>query len=215
MGNILIVDDNEGVRTTLSKFLRVKQHRTDEASSGADAITMALHKEYDVVLLDQVMPEMTGTQALVELKKISPQTKIIMMSGFGTIKDATDAIKKGACEYIQKPFDFEELDIIIKRCIEEKMFTHVVKKLDLDFALSSLANPVRREMLKLIKSHDAIHLMKITKALSIDDHTKTVFHIRNLTSTGLILKDEKKGYHLTKEGQKVHECLGMIEKHFS
>jgi DNA-binding NtrC family response regulator len=215
MKAILIVDDNYGVRSTLSRFLQAKQYRTEDASSGAVAIKKAVTNEYDVVLLDQVMPEMTGTDVLIELKKITPQSKVIMMTGFGTIQDAIDAIKKGASEYIQKPIDFDELNTMIKRCLEEKRFNQSLNKSDIDFTLSTLSNPLRRKILKLIKLHDAIHLMKIAKELCIDDHTKIVFHLKNLISTGLINKDEKKGYHLTKEGHKAYACLNIIEKQLS
>ena len=213
--NILIVDDNSGVRSVLSRFLQAKQYSTEEAASGSTAIKLAYTNDYDVVLLDQVMPEMTGTDVLMELKKITPQAKIIMMTGFGTIHDAIDAIKKGASEYIEKPFDLEDLETMIRRCIEEKQFNSILKKLDLDFTLSTLANPLRRDILKLIKSHDGIHLMKITKELCIDDHTKIVFHLRNLANSGLIKKDEEKGYHLTKEGRNTYACLCIIDKHLS
>jgi len=212
MKNILIVDDDYGVRSALSKFLQAKQYATDEASSGSEAIKKAFQHEYDIVLLDQVMPEMNGADVLVELKKISPQSKIIMMTGFGTIHDAIHSIKKGASEYIQKPFDLEELGTTIRRCLEEKHINRSLQKLDVDFTLGALSNPLRRSILKLIHSYNGIHLMKITKELSIDDHTKVVFHLKNLTTTGLINKDEEKGYHLTKEGKKAFDCLNIIER---
>jgi predicted transcriptional regulator len=107
------------------------------------------------------------------------------------------------------------VETLIMRCIEEKKFNHTLKKLDIDFTLSALANPLRRDILKLIKSHDGIHLMKITKELRIDDHTKIVFHLKNLADTGLITKDKEKGYHLTKEGKKTYACLKIVESHLS
>lgn len=215
MYTVLVVDDNDGVRKALFRYLERYQYCIDEASTGKAAIQKASERSYDIVLLDQVMPGMKGTEVLLELKKSSPNSKIIMMTGFGTISDAIDAIKKGATEYIQKPFDFEELSIMIQRCLEEKRFSHSDNKIDIDFTLSTLSNPLRRSILKLIKSHDAIHLMKITKELSIDDHTKVVFHLRNLANSGLINKDRDKGYHLTREGDKAYSCLNIIEKHLS
>ena len=158
---------------------------------------------------------MTGTDVLMEMKKIAPRSKVIMMTGFGTIHDAIDAMKKGASEYIQKPFDLEELDTMIKRCLEEKQFNQNAKKLDLDFTLGALSNPLRRRILKLIQAHQGIHLMKITKELSIDDHTKIVFHLKNLINSELITKDEGKGYYLTKEGKRAYACLKIIESHLS
>jgi CheY-like chemotaxis protein len=147
MKNILIVDDDYGVGSALSKFLQKKQFCTEEASSGSIAINKALTNEYDVVILDQVMSEMTGTDVLIELKKIIPQSKI-----------------------------------------------KILKKLDFDFIQSTLSNPIRRSILKLIKSHNGIHFMKITKELCVDVHTKVVYHLKNLISAGLLKKDEEKGY---------------------
>jgi DNA-binding NtrC family response regulator len=215
MNNILIVDDDARIRVALSKFLQEKQFRTDVASSGASAIKMALTNDYDVVILDQMMPEMSGADVLLELKKFTPQSKVIMMTGFGSIHDAIEAIKKGATEYIQKPFDFEELSSLIKRCAEEKKFSQCLEKLDLDFTLSTLSNPIRRRILKLIQMHDGIHLMKIASKLDIDDHTKVVFHLKNLMNTGLIKKDAQKGYHMTKEGMKAFDCLDILGRHLS
>lgn len=215
MKNILIVDDDTGVRSGLSRFLQIKKYRTDEASSGEAAIKMAYTNEYDVIILDQVLPKMCGTDTLVELKKITPQSKIIMVTGFGTINDAIDAIRKGASEYVRKPFDTDELLTVINRCLEENIFNQGLEKLDLDFTLSTLSNPLRRNILKLIESHNGIHLMKIAKELGIDDHTKVVFHLKNIMSTGLIEKDEEKGYHLTREGRKTYTCLNIIEKHLT
>lgn len=213
MKNVLIVDDDDSVRSTLSKYLLTKKYRTEEASSGESAIKMAEEHEFDVVLLDHVMPGMKGVDVLSVLKEISPHSKIIIMTGFGTIHTAIDAIRKGASEFIQKPFDFTELETLIKRCLEEKRFDKSLKKLDVDFVLTSLANPKRRKIIKLIKSSKGIHLMEITRQLSVDDHTKIVFHLRNLINSGFILKDTNKGYFLTPEGEKAYECALIVERH--
>jgi DNA-binding NtrC family response regulator len=213
MKHVLIVDDDNSVRSTLSKYLLTKKYRIEEASSGKSAIKMAEEYEFDVVLLDHMMPGMKGVDVLLELKKVSPHTKVIIMTGFGTINTAIDAIRKGASEFIQKPFDFSELETLIKRCLEEKRFEKSLKKLDVDFVLTSLANPIRRKIIKLIKSIKGIHLMEITRQLNMDDHTKVVFHLRNLKDSGFIIKDTNKGYFLTAEGEKAYECALIVEKH--
>lgn len=213
MKKILIVDDEADIRTALSGYFQEKHYHADEAFSGSDAIKKASAKKYDVIILDQLMPEMSGKEVLQELKKITPQSKIIMMTGFGTVHDAVESIKKGAAEYIQKPFDPQELDALVRRCIRETQFNYTVRKIDLDFALNTLSNPLRRDILRLIKSHNGLRLMTITKELSIEDHTKVVFHLRNLTNSGLINKDKTKVYHLTKEGERTYSCLKIIERH--
>ncbi|OGP66047.1 MAG: hypothetical protein A3K22_05015, partial [Deltaproteobacteria bacterium RBG_16_42_7] len=147
---ILIVDDDDELRANLSGILRGKGYHTDEASSGKEAIKKALLGEFDIVLLDLMMPKMSGMDVLTELRKLKPKTKVIMITAFASIDNAVEAIKKGASDYISKPFKIEELHTTIRRALEEARFDMSVKKLDLDYTLSSLSNPIRRKIIKLL-----------------------------------------------------------------
>jgi DNA-binding NtrC family response regulator len=178
MKKILIVDDDHKVRATISKILKAKGYQTDEASSGKEAIEKATSKNFDIVLLDLMMPTVSGMDVLVELRKSKPKTKEIMMTGFATVNNAVEAIKKGASDYISKPFQAEELDATIRRCLEEARFDISIKKLDLDFTLSSLSSPIRRKIVKLLFQNNGMHLMELTRALDIEDHTKVIFHLK-------------------------------------
>lgn len=130
MGRILVVDDNDGVRLPLSRFLRTRNYQTDEAGSGKEAVEKALAHKYDAVLLDLIMPDLSGMEVLMELKKIRPSTKVIMMTGFASIHNSAEAVRLGAYDYIQKPFDLAELEAMIRRCTEESKFDQTVKNLD-------------------------------------------------------------------------------------
>lgn len=215
MKRVLIIDDDNGVRLSLSKYLKSKNYQTSEASSAKEAIEKAAAQKYDIVLLDLIMPETGGIEVLLELKKIRPSAKVIMMTGFATIENAVDAIKKGASDYIKKPFDLEELDAIIRRCIEESRLNQALENLDLDFTLSSLSNPLRRNIIKLLKNNKGMHLMNMSRELEIDDHTKVVFHLKILKDSEIIKQDEKKGYFLTNSGEKTLTCLRIIENHLT
>ncbi len=215
MKKIFIVDDDIELRSNLSEILRAKGYHTDEASSGKEAIDKATSKDFDIVLLDLMMPKRSGMDVLTELRKIKPKTKVIMITAFATIDNAVEAIKKGASDYISKPFKIEELDVTIRRALEETRFEEGIKKLDLDFTMSSLSNPIRRKVIKLLNLNKGMRLMEITRALDIEDHTKVVFHLKMLKESGIIEQDRKKVYFLTKEGEKTLVSLKILESHLS
>ena len=174
MDKILIVDDDDELRTNLSEILGSRGFHIDEASSGDEAISKASSDEFDIVLLDLMMPGMGGMDVLTELRKIRPKTKVIMITAFATIDNAVESIKKGASDYISKPFQIDNLDVTIRRVLEESKFDISAKNLGLDHTLSSLTNYIRREIIKLLHINKSLHLMKITRALEIEDHTKAI-----------------------------------------
>jgi DNA-binding NtrC family response regulator len=211
---ILIVDDDAELRSNLSTVLEDFGYNTDEAPSGEAAIEKITSHQFDLILLDEIMPIKSGTELLGEIRKISPKTKIIMITAFATFDHAVDAIKKGATNYLSKPFKIRDLEITIKKAIEEARFDENIETLDLDFTLSSLSNQIRRGIVKMIAQNKGMRLMEMTRALGIDDHTKVVFHLKILRDAGII-EQKKKTHLLTKEGEKILGCLKILEKHLS
>ena len=215
MKKILIVDDDAELRANLSEILRGAGYYTDEAASGKEAIEKITSKDFDIALLDLMMPKMSGIETLTELKKITPKTKVIMITAFATVENAVDAIKKGASDYISKPFRIEELLTTIRRVIEEGRFEEGITKLDLDYTLSSLANPIRRNILRLLNSRKSMRLMELVRELGIEDHTKVVFHLKVLKESGIIEQDKDKSYSLTEEGERILSGLKILENYLS
>lgn len=215
MANILIVDDDLELRSSLSKALKFKGYHTDEASSGQEALEKVTSEDFDIVLLDLLMPDTGGMDVLRDMRRIKPSTKEIIMTGFATIDNAVEAIKRGAYSYIAKPFSINDLDAMLKRCLEESRFDMSVKDIDLDFVFGALSNSMRRNIIKLLHKHNSMHLMKITRILDIDDHTKVLFHLKMLKDSELIHQDKKRSYSLTKEGVKTLNYLKMLENHLS
>lgn len=215
MKKVLIVDDDAELRSSLSEILKGSGYHTDEASSGREAIEKIASKEFDIALLDLMMPKMNGIETLTEFKKITPKTKVIMITAFATVENAVDAIKKGANDYISKPFRIEKLLATIRRVIEEVRFEEGITKLNLDYTLSSLANPIRRNILKLLQSRKSMRFMEMVRELDIDDHTKVVFHLKMLKESGMINHDRGKLYALTAEGKRMLDCLGILENYLS
>ncbi len=214
MNKILITDDDDELRANLSEILQGKGYSTDEASSGEEAIEKVKSDDFDIVLLDLMMPMMSGMDVLLEIKKIKPRTKVLMITAFATIDNAVEAIKKGANDYISKPFRIDVLEASVKKSLEEIKFDASAKKHGLDHTLKYLSNNVRREIIKLIDSNKGMRLMELTRILNIEDHTKVSFHLKMLKDSGII-KQKMKTYFLTKEGNEILTCLKILESHLS
>ena len=211
---ILIVDDEEVIRTNLSELLKENGYFTDAAVSGRQAIERVTYGDFDIVLLDLMMPVMDGMETLKEIKKIRPKTKVIMITAFATVENAVDAIKNGANDYIPKPYIANELLSTIRRVIEEARFEENLKKLKIEETLFFLSSPIRRNILVLLYSRGSLRLMDITRKLEIDDHTKVMFHLKTLREYGMIDQGEK-SYSLTKEGEEIVEFLKILGSYLS
>lgn len=210
MEKILVVDDDEELRHYLVELLKGYGYESHSASNGREALEKASAAYFDVVLLDIMMPGMNGMDALVEFRRISPKSKIIMITGFGTTENAVEAIKKGASDYITKPFKTDELLVAIRRVFEETRFEKETKNPDLDYLLSALANPLRRKIIQTLYACNGIRLMDLSRELKIEDHTKVVFHLKTLKESGIIKQDERKQYFVTDQGGKTVDCLNII-----
>lgn len=212
---ILIVDDDLELRINLSEILKGEGYGVDAAASAQEALEKMRAGEFAVVLLDFMMPKMSGMDALVEIRRLRPRSKVIMLTAFATIENAIEAVKKGASDYITKPFKIPELLTTVRRALEEARFEEDIKTIDVDHALSSLSSPIRRNILKLLVAGGPMRLMEMTRELGIEDHTKVVFHLKILKEAGIIEQDQEKTYLLTKEGARTVECLKTMEAYLS
>lgn len=215
MKKVLIVDDDVELRANLSEILKGAGYYIAEAPSGKEAIEKIASKDFDIALLDLMMPKMSGIDVLKEIKKIKPKIRVIMITAFATVENAVDAIKKGASDYIAKPFRIDDLLTTIRRVIEEGRFEEGITKLNLDYTLSSLSNPIRRNILKLLQTRKSMRLMEIVRELDIEDHTKVVFHLKMLKESSLINHDKGKSYSLTEEGERILSGLKILENYLS
>ena len=117
---ILVVDDEAAVRESLNDWLMEDDYEVGLAASGEDAVSMALEKSWDVILLDLKMPGMDGLETLKRLKKMMPEAEVLLMTAFATIDTAVQAMKEGAFDYLVKPFDPDEIEMHIKKIVEHK-----------------------------------------------------------------------------------------------
>ena len=116
--NLLIVDDEESFRGHLRNLFERKGYDVSEAQNGTLALELARQHRFEVVLLDIVMPDMDGTEALKRFKELYPDVQVIIMTGNATIENAITSMKRGAYDYLIKPFDPDELLILVERAGE-------------------------------------------------------------------------------------------------
>lgn len=118
---ILVVDDDRGHRNMLKTLLKKWGYDISEADDGATAIDRVKGSAFDLILMDVRMVKVSGIEALGEIKNINPSIPVIIMTAFSSIESAVEAIKKGAYDYLTKPFDFEKLKIIIERALDHTL----------------------------------------------------------------------------------------------
>ncbi len=116
---ILVVDDQMGVRRLLFEAFKEEGYDVDMAASGHEAITKVMESIPGLILMDMKMPGMNGLEALKEIKKIDQAIAVIMMTAYGELEIVTQAMKLGVKEYITKPFDLNELKLLVRQTLTE------------------------------------------------------------------------------------------------
>jgi len=118
--HILIVDDEESQRTLLAGYLKKKGFTVTTAASGREAIEKNRTEGYELAILDLKMPEIDGIETMAKMKEIDPQTFFLILTGYGTVESAVHAMKLGAYDYLSKPVNLDELDLLIERIRSEQ-----------------------------------------------------------------------------------------------
>jgi len=120
---ILIVDDEEKIRKVLSRMLEDENYGVKSVENGQKAIAILNSYKPDVIIMDQNMPGINGIEALVTIKEKNPNLTVIIITAHGEVSLAVDAIKKGAYDYLEKPFDNDKLLLLIKRAMDHQRLT--------------------------------------------------------------------------------------------
>jgi len=119
--SILIVDDEKNTREGLKHFLSGLDYDVSIAESGKEAVSLIRKERPEVVLTDLKMPEMDGITLLHEIKRIKPETIVIVLTAYGTVENAVQAMKAGAFHYLMKPVNFEELELALKKAFSQRL----------------------------------------------------------------------------------------------
>jgi response regulator RpfG family c-di-GMP phosphodiesterase len=152
---VLVVDDEKVIRDMLADFLGMEGYQVRTAEDGASALAELSNGPFDLVISDLKMPKMGGIQLLDEIGRHAPDALTVIMTGFGTVETAIDAMKRGAYDYVLKPFKLDEVVHVVQRGIEKQRM--------------AAENLRLREALSLYKVSEAI-----TASLSLDQVLETV-----------------------------------------
>lgn len=126
---VLIVDDEHAMRSNMAELLEGQDLRYAEAVDGDDAIDKVMSLKPDVVLLDINLPKKDGLTVLKEIQKLNSKIPVIVFTAFGTSERAIDAMKSGAFDYLEKPFELDEFLIVLKRAVEYSDLVDELKNL--------------------------------------------------------------------------------------
>jgi PAS domain S-box-containing protein len=116
--SVLVVDDEMRIRDVCRKMLTGEGHEVAEAETAEDGIRMVENRHFDIVLLDLMMPGISGIDALAQIRAAHPDTVVIVITGYATLEHSIEAMKKGAFDFLSKPFSPSDLRIVINRAVE-------------------------------------------------------------------------------------------------
>jgi len=166
--NILIVDDEEIVRESLANWLEEDGYEVKVAENADRALERLPEKEWNLAMVDLKMPGMDGIQLMDEIRKIKPETIVIIMTAYATVDTAVQAMKKGAYDYIVKPFNPEDLSMTIRKIIEHQKLVkeniYLRKELKKQYRLHDMVS----------KNHKMIEIFELVKTVAKSNSTVLV-----------------------------------------
>jgi DNA-binding NtrC family response regulator len=117
---VLVVDDEEPQRRVLGGFLKKRGYEVEAVGEADEALKVVASRTVDVVLTDLRMPGKTGIELLDAVRGVNPEIPVVVMTAYGTVASAVDAMKRGAADYLPKPVDLEELELLLARTLERR-----------------------------------------------------------------------------------------------
>ncbi|MBD3381277.1 MAG: response regulator [candidate division Zixibacteria bacterium] len=157
MPSVLVIDDKDSIRKMLLQTLSAEGHEVNAAANGLEGIELSKKQRYDVVLTDLKMPDMDGISVLSAVKEENPDASVIVMTAYGTIETAVEAMKRGAFDFLTKPFDTDHLNVMINRAVEnqelrnENLLLKEALKMNLGEGKIIGTSPKIKDVLKLIQ----------------------------------------------------------------
>ncbi|HXQ32538.1 MAG TPA: response regulator, partial [Anaerolineales bacterium] len=128
-GNILVVDDDQNLIELIGLKLRSGGYEVTSASSGVDALQAAKQNIFDLCVLDLRLADQDGISLMRELHKINPDVRVIILTGYGSVESAVQAMQEGAYSYLTKPFNTQELLLQISRALENRRLNTEIQRL--------------------------------------------------------------------------------------
>ncbi len=175
MGRILVADDHDALRRGLARAFTQAGHEVEEAPNGNQAIEKLHESQFDVILSDLKMGGSDGLEVLRTAKSLHPTASIILMTAFGSVHSAVEAMKIGAFDYVQKPFEIEEMEVRIEKALELKRLRN-----ELDYLRH--AQPDIYDFDRIVGASDS--LQRVLSVVRKVARSNTTVLIRGETGTG-------------------------------
>jgi two-component system, NtrC family, response regulator PilR len=167
-GSILLVDDETKILNALASTLRGEGHEVTTASSGREAQRLLAQRVFDLLVIDNLMPDVTGLDVIRELTAASPEgerPQVLMMTAHATVESAIEAMKLGALDYLQKPFDVDELLVVVNRALDHQRLRtqhrYLISERDAEFNHYGIVGRNRR-MQEVIQTANVVAKTKST-----------------------------------------------------
>ncbi len=201
---ILVVDDDTALAKMCTELLSSNGYDAEAAYCGKDAFTKVKNDNYSIVISDLVMPDMDGIELLKKIKLLDNRIDVIMMTSYGTVNNAIEAMKLGAADYITKPFKRDELTLIVNKILQTQRLENEVDRLRSELELKYKFENIIGESYKMKKVYALINSVSDTEANVL---------IQGETGTGKELVAKAIHYNSMRKGQpfvKV-DCASLTE----
>lgn len=179
MSKFLVIDDTKNIRMLLKTCLEIEGHDVYIASDGNEALELMSSDKFDLIFMDIKMPKISGTEVLRKMRDLGISTPVIIMTAFGTVKNAVECTKLGAISYLQKPFTSEK----VKNVLKETGFSNVIQEKD------NLSKSVEIEA-SLRQDHYRQALELIREELGKDPLNPKIYKLLSKACLGLGNKNE-------------------------
>lgn len=120
MIHVLVVDDTKNIRLLLTQCLEFEGYTVTTAGNGTEALEILSHQSFDLIFLDVRMPELSGTEVLRQMRKMGVHSPVVMITAFGTVKNAVECTQLGAVAYLQKPFTENKVKQVLEEVLHFK-----------------------------------------------------------------------------------------------
>ncbi|MFU8856834.1 MAG: sigma-54-dependent transcriptional regulator, partial [Deferrisomatales bacterium] len=137
---VLVVDDDRDLQENIQEILAGAGFGVTLASRADEALEILRKEPFDVVLLDLMMPGMGGMEALPLIRRQAPRSRVVMITAFATVQSAVEAMRRGAEDYLVKPFRLDELTVAVRRCLESARFSECETPPDAETTFHCLGN---------------------------------------------------------------------------
>ena len=205
MKKILVVDDDLAMGEMCKELLKSKGYTSEVATSGKEAIEkVSMDGLYAIVLTDLAMPDMDGIEVLKKIKQQNPQIDVVVMTSYGTVTNAVDAMKLGASDYITKPFKRDELIVVIEKILQMQRLEGEVDRLRSELGEKYTFGNIIGESAKIKKIFEIISNVSNTEAnILIQGETGTG---KELVARAIHYNSARKNYPFVKV-----DCAALTE----